>query len=47
MDKLTTASHNAKILLWTERIKECRSSGLMVKEWCRQNGFSDKLIITG
>lgn len=42
MDKLTVASHEAKLALWTERIRECKASGLTVKEWCRQNGLGDK-----
>lgn len=42
MDKLTVASHEAKLALWTGRIRECKASGLTVKEWCRQNGLGDK-----
>ena len=42
MDKLTVASHEAKLSLRIERIKNCKASGLLVKDWCRQNGLSDK-----
>ncbi len=42
MDKLTVASHEARLSLWIERIRACKSSGLSVKEWCKQNGLTDK-----
>ena len=42
MDKLTVASHDAKISLWIERIKHCRASGLAVNQWCQQNGLNIK-----
>lgn len=32
----TELKHQAQIAKWTEFIKECRSSGLPVKTWCRQ-----------
>ena len=32
----TELKHQAQIAKWTELIKECRSSGLPVKTWCRQ-----------
>ena len=31
-----------RALIWTERISECRSSGLTVKKWCEQSGISSK-----
>ena len=27
---------------WEKQVVDCRSSGLPVKEWCRQNGVNDK-----
>ena len=27
---------------WKKQIIDCRSSGLTVQEWCRQNGVNDK-----
>lgn len=42
MDKLTVASHDAKLSLWAERIKHCRASGLTVTEWCHQNRLNIK-----
>lgn len=42
MDKLTTASHDYKLTLWINRIKECRTSGLTVSRWCEQNNIGIK-----
>ena len=42
MNKLTVAGHEARLSLWLERIRACKSSGLSVKEWCKQNGLTDK-----
>ena len=30
----------AAIPMWQERIRECRSSGMTVKAWCKQNGLT-------
>jgi len=37
MDKLTRATHEYNLSLWTGRINECRRSGLTVAKWCEQN----------
>ncbi len=29
-----------QIPIWQERIKACRSSGMTVKAWCKENGFT-------
>lgn len=42
MDKLTRVSHEYKLSLWTDRIKECRASGLTVSKWCEQNNIGAK-----
>ena len=42
MDKLTRASHEYNLSLWTGRIKECRRSGLTVVKWCAQNNIGIK-----
>lgn len=42
MDKLTTASHDYMLSLWTSRIKECKSSGITVAAWCEKNNVSTK-----
>ena len=31
-----------RVELWAERIAECRSSGMSVREWCRENEISEK-----
>lgn len=42
MDKLTTATHDYNLALWSNRIKECRASGLTVNKWCEQNNIGLK-----
>lgn len=42
MDKLTTASHEFRLSLWTARIKECRASGMTVSAWCEQKNIGIK-----
>ena len=32
--------HEAKLAGWTERVEECRKSGLSVREWCTERGVS-------
>ena len=34
--------HQAKLLEWKEKVADCRSSGVGVKHWCEENGFSPK-----
>lgn len=31
-----------QVVAWKERIEACRGSGLSVKEWCQQEGYSRK-----
>ena len=31
-----------RVQLWAERIAECRSSGMSVRAWCRENEISEK-----
>ena len=33
------AKHEARVWEWTERVRECRSSGLSVKAWCAGQGI--------
>ena len=33
------AKHQARVAEWTERVRECRSSGLSVKVWCAEQGI--------
>ena len=37
---LQTLNANTAPAQWTERIAACRSSGMAVKDWCRENGVS-------
>ena len=32
----------AKVQEWSARVAECRSSGIVVKAWCREHGISLK-----
>ncbi|MEG0835320.1 MAG: hypothetical protein RR413_07720, partial [Christensenellaceae bacterium] len=32
--------HQARLQEWTVAIQECRSSGLPVKQWCRNSGIT-------
>lgn len=34
---LQTLNSQNKLALWSERIQACRSSGMNVKDWCREN----------
>ena len=31
-----------RLAVWTQRITDCRSSGISVKRWCMENGISEK-----
>lgn len=38
MDRLTVATHDQKISLWNNRIRECKASNQTVSEWwCEDN----------
>ena len=39
---LQTLNGQNKLALWAERISECRSSGMPVKTWCRENGVCEQ-----
>ena len=32
-----TMKHAVKLAEWSEKVQACRSSGMTVKEWCKQN----------
>lgn len=38
--KTTVITHQANLNLWSGRIAEQKASGLLVDEWCSQNGVS-------
>lgn len=37
---LQALNHQEKIAIWSERIADCRSSGISVKDLCEGNGIS-------
>ncbi len=39
---LQTLNGQNKLALWAGRISECRSSGMPVKTWCRENGINEQ-----
>ena len=41
---LSELKHEAKKQEWSIAIQECRSSGLSVSEWCRQQGVTTTLL---
>ena len=32
--------HQASLAAWSERVRDCRSSGMSVKAWCREQGMA-------
>ena len=36
------AKHRMQVMAWKERVVACRGSGLSVKDWCEQKGYSRK-----
>ena len=36
---LQALNRQEKIAVWSERIADCRSSGIGVKAWCEENGI--------
>ena len=39
MDKSTST---LRFQVWTERVRECHTSGMTVKAWCEQNNINQK-----
>ncbi len=39
---LQIMSKQERLENWTARIAACRGSGMTVREWCRENGLSEK-----
>lgn len=39
---LQTLNGQNKLALWAGQISECRSSGMTVKTWCRENGICEQ-----
>ena len=40
--EIRTVKRQLMLEEWEKQVIDCRSSGLTVKEWCRQNGMKDK-----
>lgn len=40
MDSLQRANQQQRLLEWSRRVEACRSSGLPVGQWCRENGIA-------
>ncbi len=38
--KTTVITHQASLKLWASRISEQKASGILVDDWCNQNGVS-------
>lgn len=42
MDRISQIKTDLLMREWTNMVRECRSSGLTVKEWCANNGVNIK-----
>lgn len=42
MDEIALIREQVRSAEWTERIRQCRESGLTVTEWCRENSINPK-----
>ena len=42
MDKIMSIKNKVRINEWSEMVKDCRSSGLTVQQWCGANGINIK-----
>ena len=43
MEALAAKRNNPeKVALWTQRIADCKNSGISAQEWCEQNGIHIK-----
>ena len=42
MDRISQIKRDLLIREWTDMVRECRSSGYTVKEWCKNNGICIK-----
>lgn len=42
MDQVSAVKRQFREEQWRQRITECRSSGMSVKNWCKQNGLCEQ-----
>jgi len=40
MNKIEAVKKEVRHREWAEQVRECQSSGLAIKEWCKQNGVN-------
>lgn len=38
-NSIKTVAHNNMLQVWTERVQECRGSGVPVRHWCKDHGI--------
>lgn len=38
--ELQRFNYETRLQEWSQRVADCRSSGLQVKQWCRENGIA-------
>ena len=43
---IQTLGQRQRLLEWSQRVADCRQSGMSVKRWCDENGFSTKTYYT-
>ncbi|WP_407919070.1 IS66 family insertion sequence element accessory protein TnpA, partial [Agathobaculum desmolans] len=39
---IQTLGQRQRLLEWSQKVAECRSSGMSVKRWCSENGTTPK-----
>lgn len=44
---LQKLNQHDRLMLWTERVTACRSSGKSVRQWCQENGVAEKRTTIG
>lgn len=46
LSELQETNRNNRLAQWSAQVLECRSSGLSVSEWCRENGIAESTYYT-
>lgn len=39
-NSLQAVNHNSKLMEWSKQVEACRTSGMTVTAWCREQGIS-------
>jgi len=42
MDTISTIKHQVLLSQWTERVRDCQTSGMTVQDWCNANNIGIK-----